>query len=71
MMTPGKYRHFKGGEYHVLGTALHTETGERLVVYIPLYNDSGLMVRPEAMFKETVIHQGQEVPRFQFIGEYP
>jgi hypothetical protein len=62
--VPGRYRHFKGGEYEVIGIATHSETHERLVVYRPLYNDSGLWVRPVAMFLETVTHNGATVPRF-------
>jgi hypothetical protein len=66
--APGKYRHFKGGEYEVVGVARHSETDERLVVYRPLYNDSGLWVRPVAMFLESVEHHGQTVPRFAYLG---
>ena len=62
--TPGRYRHFKGGEYEVLGVARHSETDERLVVYRPLYNETGFWVRPVAMFLETVQHEGRTVPRF-------
>ena len=65
---PGRYRHFKGGEYEVLGVARHSETDERLVVYRPLYNDTGLWVRPIAMFLETVTADGQTVPRFTYLG---
>jgi hypothetical protein len=66
--APGRYRHFKGGEYEVIGIARHSETQELLVVYRPLYNDSGLWVRPVAMFLETVTHNGERVPRFTYIG---
>lgn len=62
---PGRYRHFKGGEYEVIGIARHSETQERLVVYRPLYGDAGLWVRPAAMFLETVEHEGKRVPRFE------
>lgn len=65
---PGRYRHFKGGEYEVLGVARHSETNERLVVYRPLYNDTGLWVRPAAMFFEPVTVDGQLVPRFTLIA---
>lgn len=68
-LKPGRYRHFKGGEYHVLGTAKHSETEEVLVIYRPLYNNSGWWVRPLDMFMETVDHDGQFVPRFRFVGE--
>jgi hypothetical protein len=62
--APGRYRHYKGGEYEVVGVALHSETEERLVVYRPLYGEGGLWVRPLAMFLETVVHDGATVPRF-------
>ena len=63
--TPtGRYRHYKGGEYEVIGVARHSETLEALVVYRPLYNDSGLWVRPHAMFFERIEHAGREQPRF-------
>ena len=73
-LLPGRYRHYKGGEYEVIGVARHSETDERLVVYRPLYNDSvlaksELWVRPLAMFTETVTHNDEAVPRFAYIGE--
>lgn len=64
MISPGVYRHFKGGLYEVIGVASHSETLEPMVVYRALYGQRGLWVRPEAMFAETVVHQGQQVPRF-------
>lgn len=68
---PGRYRHFKGGEYEVLGVARHSETRELLVVYRPLYNDTGLWVRPVTMFLETVEHEGRVVPRFTLTSPEP
>ncbi|NMC31166.1 MAG: DUF1653 domain-containing protein [Veillonellaceae bacterium] len=68
-IKPGKYRHFKGGEYEVLGLATHSETGEQLVVYRALYGERGLWVRPLAMFLETVERDGQVRPRFEYLGE--
>ena len=63
--TPlGRYRHYKGGEYEVIGVARHSETHEPLVVYRPLYNASGWWVRPHAMFFETVTIDGVVQPRF-------
>jgi hypothetical protein len=63
--TPtGRYRHYKGGEYEVVGAARHSETLEPLVVYRPLYNASGLWVRPHAMFFEEVEIDGVRQPRF-------
>jgi hypothetical protein len=67
-LSLGRYRHFKGGEYEVIGLAKHSETHEPMVVYRPLYNDSGLWVRPLAMFLETVVHEGRTVPRFEHLG---
>lgn len=66
-IKPGRYRHFKGGEYQVTGVARHSESDELLVVYTPLYGDRGLWVRPLAMFTERVIHEGLEQPRFAFV----
>ena len=63
-MEPGTYRHYKGNRYEVLGVARHSETDEQLVVYRALYGDQGLWVRPLAMFEESVVVDGQEVPRF-------
>jgi hypothetical protein len=66
-LKPGRYRHFKGGEYAVHGIATHSETGEQLVVYTPLYGAGGMWVRPLSMFLETVEHDGVAVPRFTCI----
>lgn len=68
MIPPGRYRHYKGKEYVVLGVARHSETEEELVVYRQDYGDRSLWVRPAAMFQETVLVDGIPVPRFQFIG---
>jgi len=62
--TPGIYRHYKGGEYRVIGTARHSETDELMVVYRCLYDNDSLWVRPLAMFLESVAVDGKEVPRF-------
>lgn len=62
--APGLYRHYKGNLYTVLGIALHSETGEELVVYRPEYGERRLWVRPRAMFLENVTANGQVVPRF-------
>lgn len=67
-LTPGRYRHYKGGEYEVLGVARHSETEEPLVVYRPLYGEGGLWVRPEAMFVESVVVDGRTVARFAPAG---
>ena len=70
-ITPGRYRHYKGNEYTVLGVARHSETLEELVVYRQEYGDRGLWVRPAAMFAETIVVDGQTVPRFRLIGQPP
>jgi hypothetical protein len=60
----GRYRHFKGGEYEVLGIARSSETLEPLVLYKPLSDDVGVWARPYAMFIEDVEVEGHRVPRF-------
>ena len=60
----GRYRHYKGGEYEVIGVARHSETLEPMVVYRPLYNDSGWWVRPHAMFVGEVEVDGIRLSRF-------
>ena len=67
-IRPGRYRHYKGGEYTVLGTARHSETEEELVLYRAEYGDRGLWVRPRDMFFESVDVDGQSVTRFRFVG---
>jgi hypothetical protein len=70
--TPlGRYRHYKGGEYEVIGTARHSETLEPLVVYRPLYNATGLWVRPHAMFFGSLDVDGVLTPRFSAIDVNP
>lgn len=61
----GRYRHYKGADYEVLGIARHSETEEPMVVYRTLYGDYSWWVRPKAMFLEMVTVNGQTVPRFQ------
>ena len=68
-IKPGKYRHFKGNEYEVLGMGLHSETLEEMVVYRALYGDCGLWVRPAAMWNEMVEKDGKKIKRFSYIGE--
>jgi hypothetical protein len=65
---PGRYRHYKGGEYEVIGVARHSETLEPVVVYRPLYNDSGLWVRPHAMFFGDIEVDGRRQPRFALVA---
>lgn len=69
MLKKGRYRHFKGGEYLVVDIASHSETLEPYVVYRALYGEQGLWIRPLAMFSETVIHNGETMPRFRFTGD--
>jgi hypothetical protein len=67
--TPtGFYRHYKGGEYEVLGTVRHSETLEVLVLYRALYGERGLWVRPHAMFFSDVVVDGTARPRFAFVS---
>lgn len=68
-VAPGRYRHYKGKDYEVIGTARHSETEEWLVVYRCLYGDYSLWVRPLDMFNETVDVAGEEVPRFTRISD--
>lgn len=68
-LKPGKYRHFKGMEYELIGTASHSETLEPMVVYRALYGEEGLWVRPAAMWTEHVEREGYSGPRFRYIGE--
>ena len=65
----GRYRHFKGNEYRVLGMARHSETLEEMVVYQALYGEQGIWVRPAHMWSETVDRDGYCGPRFTYIGE--
>ncbi len=65
----GKYRHFKGGEYEVIGIAHHSETMEDMVVYRALYGEKELWVRPASMWNETVTRDGVTFPRFTYVGD--
>lgn len=68
-IKPGKYRHFKGNLYEVIGVARHSETQEEMVVYRALYGEYGLWVRPAVMWTETVDRDGYHGSRFQYIGK--
>lgn len=63
-IKPGKYRHFKGGEYEVLGMAIHSETQEEMVVYRALYGEGKVWVRPKRMWNEVVERDGKTYRRF-------
>jgi hypothetical protein len=65
----GRYRHFKGKEYQLIGIAKDSETLEDLAVYKALYNDGQLWVRPLKIFLEEVKKDGQKMPRFEYLGE--
>jgi hypothetical protein len=65
---PGRYRHYKGMEYEVVGTVRHSETLEPLTLYRALYGEHGLWVRPAAMFNEEVVIDGVQQPRFRKIS---
>ena len=72
-IQPGIYEHYKGRRYRVIDTARHSETEEWMVLYHPLYEEQEhgeqkLWVRPFDMFVETVTQDGNDVPRFRFIG---
>ena len=68
-LAPGRYRHYKGGEYEVVAIVRHSETLEPLVLYRALYGERGLWVRPHAMFVETVVVDGRRVPRFAHLAD--
>lgn len=65
----GRYRHFKGNEYEVIGIAKHSETLEEMVIYRALYGDGGYWVRPAKMWNEEVVRDGKTYERFTYIGE--
>lgn len=67
-ILPGRYRHYKGGEYEVLYTAVHSETLEQMVVYRALYGERGIWVRPLSMWNETVEKDGGTYTRFTYLG---
>lgn len=73
-LSCGKYQHYKGNFYEVLGTVRHSETLEELVLYKALYDSpefgkDQLWVRPVEMFCEEINLNGKKMPRFKFIGE--
>lgn len=65
----GKYKHFKGKEYELIDVVTHSETMEKMILYKPLYNDSGMWVRPASMWDEEVVCNGCKVKRFTYIEE--
>lgn len=74
MITSGRYKHYKGKFYEVIGTVRHSETLEEMVLYKALYESpefgkDQLWVRPAKMFSEEVNVNGRVMPRFEFIGD--
>jgi len=69
LLKPGRYRHYKGNDYQVIGVATHSEDESKVVVYRPLYGEGALWVRPYDMFVETIEKDGQSIPRFAFIED--
>lgn len=69
MIKLGKYRHFKGNEYEVIGIAKNSETLEETVVYKALYGERELWVRPLSMWEETVERDGKTFKRFTYISD--
>jgi hypothetical protein len=69
MLKLGKYKHYKGHEYEVIGVARHSETLEDMVIYKALYGEQDLWVRPLKMFEEKVEVEGKIVARFEYEEE--
>lgn len=69
VIRTGKYRHFKGNEYEVLGVARHSETLEPMVVYRALYGEGGIWARPAAMWDDTVERNGVAYKRFTYMDD--
>lgn len=69
-LKPGRYRHFKGNEYDVIGVAKDSETLQAMVVYRALYGEHGLWIRPLSMFTEVIERDGKAIQRFHYIGEH-
>jgi hypothetical protein len=68
VIRPGRYRHFKGNEYEVIGVGKDSETLQEVVVYRALYGERGLWVRSAAMFNELIERDGVKVRRFEYVG---
>ncbi len=68
-IQPGRYRHFKGNEYEVLGVARHSEDETPMVVYRALYGEGGLWVRPADMWLETLNRDGKTFRRFEKLDD--
>jgi hypothetical protein len=70
-VPPGRYLHYKGNLYEVIGVARHSETEEEYVVYRALYGAGELWIRPKAMFLDTVERNGTRTARFTYVGATP
>ncbi len=68
-LKPGIYRHFKGGEYELIGIVTHSETLEKMVLYRALYGEKDVWVRPVSMWTETVEKDGLLMRRFTYKGK--
>lgn len=68
LLLPGRYRHYKGREYEVIGLARHCGTEAPMVVYRCLYGDYGLWLCSQADFEDSVELSGEIIPRFAYIG---
>ncbi len=64
-VTLGRYRHFKGNEYEVIGFATHSETEEKLVLYKSRQNPDQIWARPYKMFQEIIVRDGKRIRRFE------
>jgi len=69
MLKLGKYRHYKGKEYELIGVAKHSEALDELAVYRALYGSRDLWARPLKMFCEDVEVDENKIPRFKYIGK--
>ncbi len=67
-MKLGRYRHYKGNEYELIGVGRHSETLEEMVIYKALYGNGEIWVRPLGMWDDIIIVNGKTVKRFEFIG---
>ena len=65
----GRYRHFKGNEYEVIGFGKHSETLEEMVIYKALYGEGEIWLRPVSMWNEEITRDGKTFKRFTYIGE--
>ena len=65
----GRYRHYKGNKYEVIGFAKHSETLEEMVIYRALYGEGGTWVRPLSMWENLIEVDGKTVKRFEFEGD--